>query len=591
MPTHSFMYLILILCAINTFGQSNETYQLTYSSYLGGSEFEQARDLALDKEGNIYVVGGTSSPDFPTSQGAYNMIYNNSGSSTVGGWGPMMVFVSKFSKRGDLIWSTYIGGPNYDRAYAVEVDDAGYVYVGGRAGDDFPTTAGAFQEDFIQKTPINRLYGHQNGFICKLQPDGSDLVWSTYYGSDSFGFFRDIDIDDQGNIYGILNAVRNLPRGISPTAFNTTLQGSFDMVPVKFSSDGTQVLWAGVLGGSGEDRGGPSIRVAPDQTVYVAGSTQSSDFPVTAGAAQPTHGGQNDVFLTRISDDGSELLFSTYLGGSDDEFSETHILALDSSGRAHIACATNSDDVITTAGVLQPVLGGPGAFDILLAKYDHDGQLLACSYLGGTNSDFPEGISINQQGDFLVGGGTVSDDFPISSNAFQKQMNGADEGFVVQVSGTLDTLRYASYFGGSSDDAVRAFGVQNDGTLAISGQTLSQDLPTTNNALQTNHNNPRTHDSYLSIFQNDQVSSVGAILSSQDFKVHPNPFEDDLHISSTEKIASITITDAHRRVILVEDAADSEQLTLRLSQLQSGFYLLSIQRANGIVSVPVVKAE
>ncbi len=330
--------IIFLLPAINILAQLKPVFELNHSTYFGGSDFEQARDLAVDKDGNVYITGGTSSENFPTTEGAYNRIYNNEGSETVGNWGPMMAFVAKFVPDGELLWSTFLGGPNYDRAYAIEVDDEGYVYIGGRAGDDFPTTTGAYQKEFTRKGYKNNLYGHQNGFISKLSPDGSELVWSTYYGSDSFGFFRDIDIDDDGYVYGILNAVLSKPNGIPDDAYDTDHNGSYDMVAVKFNQDGSDVVWATFLGGSGEDRGGPSIRVGPDESVYVNGGTKSKDFPVTENAVQKEFYGDNsEIFVTRIAPDGKSLIYSTLFGREGNEGTETHGLFVDRKGQAYVA--------------------------------------------------------------------------------------------------------------------------------------------------------------------------------------------------------------------------------------------------------------
>jgi hypothetical protein len=582
MKMRSYLFFLSLLFISNgIISQSMDRYDLIYSTYLGGSEFEQARNMAVDSEGNFYVVGGTSSPDFPVTAGAYNTQYNNAGSSTVGRWGPMMVFVSKFSKDGILIWSTFIGGPNYDRAYAVEVDDEGYVYIGGRAGDDFPTTPGAFQEDFSLKYPTNRLYGHQNGFISKLSPDGSELIWSTYYGSDSYGFFRDIDIDDEGNVYGILNAVETLPNGIPPTAFDTDLNGDYDMVPVKFSSDGSQVIWAGVLGGSGRDSGGPSIRVGPDKTVYVAGGTLSSDFPTTPGAPQPTHGGNSDVFVTRISADGSEILYSTYLGGSQNEFSETHILEVDHLGQAHIACASNSNDVFTTPGVIQPVKAGNTDFDVLLAKYSINGDLLACSYFGGTNSEQPEGLYIDENGTFYAGGGTQSPDFPVTPSAIQSTHGGESDGFVIKLNSNFDTLYYSTFFGGSGEEAARAFHVTKDGHIGLSGQTISTDLPLTSNAFQSQHNNPTSRDSYLAILAPERISTNTEEWAHENhIRVFPNPAHLAFTIEAEWPIQCIQIFDLNGR-LQTALTGNYSSMQIPVSMLNKGWYNLKVQTSQG----------
>ena len=493
--------ILLLFITYHTMAQKLGDYYLKYSSYFGGNDFEQCRDLAIDKEGNIYITGGTSSPDFPTTNGVYNTIYNNQGSGTIGNWGPMMVFVSKFSPDGNLIWSTYLGGPSYDRAYGIEVDDQGFVYIGGRAGEGFPTTTGAFQENFITRGSFNNLYGHQNGFITKLSPDGKEMIWSTYYGSDSFGFFRDIDIDEEGNVYGILNSVRFKPNGIPDNAFDSDHNGGYDMVAVKLNSDGSDVSWATFLGGSGEDRGGPSIRVGTDRSVYVGGVTKSTDFPTTQNAFQKTRKGGSDFFVSRISPDGTSMIYSTYFGGSDIEASETHSLFVDSMGHAFIACATRSNDIPTTPGVIKEQKTNIGDWDALLAKLSIDGSsVIACSYFGGDMADSPEGLYVDNYGNLYFGGGTHSNNIPTTLDNTQDQLQGGGDGMIIKLNPDFSEVQYCSYFGGSDDESVRAFSVREDGTICISGQVSSYDLPVDSNSMQGNIASPNKADSFLAIF-------------------------------------------------------------------------------------------
>jgi hypothetical protein len=167
---------------------------LEFATYLGGSGGENFRDVVVDANSNIYVTGGTSSSDFPTTPGAYDRTFATGGSD-LGSAGPMDVFVSKFSPSGQLVWSTYLGGPNYDRAYAIEVDAQGHVYLAGRAGPGFPTSPGVLQPNFAGDSGPAGAYGKQDGFVAKLSPDGSQLLWATYFGEAGGGFIRDLDID------------------------------------------------------------------------------------------------------------------------------------------------------------------------------------------------------------------------------------------------------------------------------------------------------------------------------------------------------------------------------------------------------------
>lgn len=580
--------LLSLLCTVLFFipihAQVAVEYGLNFSTFFGGNHFEQARDLVIDQEGNIYLTGGTSSANFPTTPGAYNTVYNDTGSATVGNWGPMMVFVAKFSPEGELLWSTFLGGPNYDRAYAIEVDEEGFVYVGGRAGDDFPTTEGVFQEEFVQGGGINNLYGHQNGFIAKLSPDGSELIWSTYYGADSFGFFRDFDIDDDGYVYGILNAVRAVPAGISDDAFDTDLNGSYDMVAVKFNPEASDVEWATFLGGSGEDRGGPAIRVGTDKSVFVGGSTKSNDFPTTTNAIQSQRNGPSDFFVTRITADGTALIYSTYFGGNGDEFSETHSLYVDHLDQAYVACATRSTDISTTLNAFKPQKTSTTDIDGLFFKLSTDGsQLLACTYFGGPNGDEPEGLHVDEEENLYVGGGSASDNLPVSSDAPQSQKAGGRDGFIVKMNTDFSAALVGSYFGGTEDESVRAFGVMEDGSIAIAGQTSSEDFPVTLNAFQTTHaSSPAQADSYLAFFEATPVTATEELQDAfAQVQLFPNPATDYVQITSGDyELQRVSIMDITGRILLQKDnGRDLSTLTIR--SLPTGQYVLKISLAQG----------
>lgn len=571
--TFYFHLLSVGLCA-----QSNLGYNLHYSSFLGGTDFEQSRNLAIDKEGFIYLTGGTSSPDFPTTPGVYQEVYDGRGSSTVGGWGPMSVFVSKFSPDGQLVWSTFVGGPSYDRAYAIEVGDDGKVYIGGRAGEGYPTTSGAFQEQFTTGGGFNNLYGHQNGFISILSADGTELLYSTYYGSDSFGFFRDIDIDDKGYVYGVLNAVRRLPRGIRQDAFSTSHSGGqYDMAPVKFSPQLDSVVWATMLGGSGQDRGGPSIRVGTDYSVFVAGATESQDFPITPNAAQPNYGGgQNDMFITRINPEGTVLIYSTYFGGNDLDVSETHCLFVDNQNQAHVACGTKSTDIPTTQGAVKSAKQGSD-FDALLGKLSSDGQtVLACSYFGGTGNDFSEGLHVGEDGDLYFGGTIGSDDMPTTLKAIQSSIAGQEDAFIVRLDSNFTRIKYSTYFGGSRHDAVRAFAVSEEGEIVFGGQTESNDLLTTQNAFQVNRVSSNNEDDcYFGILT--PLTTTSVISQNEEYRLYPNPATDYIILElNNPVILDLEIFDIKGRMVYDNKGVEN-QTEVDISNFSPGMYLYKIK--------------
>ena len=397
----------------------------------------------------------------------------------------MDVFVAKFSPTGTLVWSTFIGGPNYDRAYAIEVDSTG-VYIGGRAGVGFPTTAGVVQRNFGGDNDPNPLYGSQDGFMAKLSLDGTTLLWATYFGDVGRGSFRDITVDASNNVYGILTDASANPH-ISSGAFQTSARGGGDAVVVKLSSNASSVIWATYFGGSGYDLGTPSIRVNAAGTVWVSGFTDSSDMPTTSGAYDTSYNGSGDMYLGKLNATGTALIYGTYFGGSAVEFSETHGLAVDSSGNAYLAATTKSSDLPTTVGAFDRTYNGSGGSgtgsnsnypgDAFVAKISSDGKsLLAATYLGGSVGEGLEGIALDGNGNVYVAGASYSTNFPVTGNAFQKLNSGQADFFAAKLSGDLRQLLFSSFVGGNDNDYGRAVHASSTGDLYVVGMSSSSNF-------------------------------------------------------------------------------------------------------------------
>ncbi len=398
----------------------------------------------------------------------------------------MDVYVAKISPSGSLIWSTFIGGPNYDRAYAIELDPSGNVVVGGRAGRNFPVTGGAFQTTF-QGHNTGALYGEQNAFVCKLAPNGASLRWCSYEGP--FDMNRDIAVDSAGNVYGVSNY--NPADGGGPIntswfagAYQPVTRGDNDGVVIKIKADGTQVLWATFLGGSGYDSGTPSIRVDGSGNPYVLLYTNSADIPTTVGAYDRTYNGGGDLYLAKLSSTGSSLTFGTYFGGSSSEFSETHGLALDPAGNAYIAATTRSTDMPTTLSAFDRSYNGSGGSgtnypgDAFIAKISSTGaSLIASTYLGGSDGEGLEGVAIDGSGNVYVAGASFSTNLPTTGNAFQTLNSGQSDFFVAKLSGDLRQLLFSSFAGGSATDYGRSVYTDGMGNFYLVGMSNSIDFP------------------------------------------------------------------------------------------------------------------
>ncbi|MCX7017188.1 MAG: hypothetical protein NTW86_32265, partial [Candidatus Sumerlaeota bacterium] len=387
-------------------------------------------------------------------------------------------FVQKWTPQGQIVWSTVIcataGGA---KGFSLRVDSAGYVYVAGVGADGLPVTAGVFQPDFIGHHPPN-ISAPACSFIAKIKPDGSDLVWLSYCGS--YYEHRDMTMDSHGDIYVTsawdpASGQQAMPAQWFANAYQKTPRGGKDFVLIKVKSDGSRVLWATYLGGSGDDSGAGSVRVDADGYVYALTSTKSDDIPLLpAGVARP-RAGKDDYYLAKLTPDGSGLVYGTCLGGSGGEFLGTHSLEIDSHGNAYVSCFTNSPDFPTMPGAFQTVL--KGGSDTFVSKFSPTGSLVASTLLGGSGSEITEGIAVTPASEIIISGNTNSTDFPVTATALQPANGDWTDGYLVKVSNDLSTALYATYWGGSGSDSARDTAADSAGNLYFAGQTQSPNFP------------------------------------------------------------------------------------------------------------------
>ncbi len=313
---------------------------LIYSTYLGGSGYDEGTGIAVDASGNAYVAGNAGSTDFPTA----NALQPASG-------GGEDAFVAKINASGStLVYSTYLGGSARENGEGIAVDSAGNAYVtGNTTSTNFPTA------NALQSTLGG---GYYNAFVTKINASGSALVYSTYLGGNGGAGGGDmgsgIAVDASGNAYVTGGAAStNFP---TVNALQSTLAGNYNAFVTKFNAAGSALIYSTYLGGSGGDQGN-SIAVDASGNAYVAGITSSFDFP-TANALQSAYAGNYDPFVTEINASGSALVYSTYLGGSNRDFGQG--IAADPSGNAYVTGSTLSTN-FPTAKALQAALGGRGA--------------------------------------------------------------------------------------------------------------------------------------------------------------------------------------------------------------------------------------
>ena len=396
---------------------------LVYSTFLGGSDLDSAGGIAIDAAGNAYVTGTTSSPDFPTTVGAFDTMLNGRDA-----------FVTKLNPSGSaLVYSTLLGGIDDELGSSIAVDIAGNAYVtGSTTSANFPRTPGAFDTTLNP----NEVF---EAFVTKLNPSGSALVYSTLLGGSKGSSPAGIALDTSGNVY-VAGTTSSSDFPTTVGAFATTSNGSDDVFVTKLNATGTAAFYSTYLGGGTmEDARG--IAIDTSGSAYVTGLTNSINFPTTVGAFDTTYGGNFDGFVTKLNSSGSALVYSTYLG--DVNFDIGNDIVVDPSGNAYVTGNTASPNFPTTVDAFDTTYNG-GSSDAFVTKLNAAGSAIVYStFLGGSgdsstgvSDDSGLGITLDSFGSIYVTGATRSANFPTTVGAFDTTHNGVEDAFVVKFSNT-----------------------------------------------------------------------------------------------------------------------------------------------------------
>ena len=307
------------------------------------------------------------------------------------------------------------------------------------------------------------------------------MVYSTYLGGVGFDGANGIAVDSSGDAYITGRAASfDFPVAKPFQAANHGAPGDGTAFVTKLNASGSALLYSTYLGGSFFETG---LGIAVDRhgNAYVTGSTASEDFPTTPRAFQRTSGGRNDGFVTKLNAAGNALIYSTYLGGADDDSGAG--IAVDRIGNAYVTGYTCSTD-FPTANALQGGSGSGGCYDAFVARLNRSGSALVYStYLGGSGWDFGSGIAVDRQGNTYATGWTGSTDFP-TANPLQAASGDAVAGegdtFVTKLNAAGNTLVYSTYLGGSSQDVGTSIAADSSGSAYVTGFTRSANFPTAN---------------------------------------------------------------------------------------------------------------
>lgn len=449
-----------------------------YQDAPGGRQPVEARYVALDHE-SYEIVLGAYNPELPLTLDPV------------------------------VSWSSYLGGTrtpggDYDQAYGIAVDSSGFVYIGGTTySPDFPVTG-----------PDIVLGGSQDSFIIKLDltTNPSTVKWCSFLGGSQYDNLTALTVDSAGDVY----ATGSTDSSDFPTTLGPAWQNG-DVFVTKIKSDGTQVLYSRLLGGSNSEYAN-KIAVDSSFNAYVAGTTYSSDFPIVGGF-DLTFKGNGDGFIVKLKNDAA-VAWSTFLGGTD--YDTIRSVAVDSAGsNVYVAGYTSSTDFHVLSGYRMFNTGNQDAFVAKIASGTSTATLTWSTYIGGSGYDYLEGMAIDTAGSVYITGTTYkypgSTNFPTAGVPYSTTLTGdyTDHCFISKFL-TGGGLSWSTYFGGNSTDHPMAIAV--DGTNPIiTGWTYSSNLPTFPlGPLPAAMAYDRTHNGGIDVFVS-KFSSTGSTLTWSTF--------------------------------------------------------------------------
>jgi hypothetical protein len=550
-----------------------------YSSYFGGSGNEWGQAIAVDSLGYVYIAGHSLSLNLPTSS-AYQP--NNAGNSDA--------FIAKLSPdMTQIIFCTYLGGTENDGIWDVVLDKNSNIYATGyTASVNFPVTKNAYD---------NVHNGDFDVFFVKMSPDG-ELLYSSFFGGSGKEQARSLFMDDSLNIYvtGFTNS-RNFP---VKSAYSNTYNGGNgnqygyggDAYVIKFNMKYDTLVFSTYLGGSGNEWG-YGIAVDNDYNVYIAGQSESVDFP-TKNGFDSIYAENTDGFISKLSNTGNELIYSSYFGGSN--FDVLDALAVNDKNEAYFIGGTASSGLDCSDFAFYKNLNG--GEDIVIGKVSASGNTLEyLSYFGGSKTDFGKWgcskLQLLDSSTIILVSNTLSTNLPVTVNAFDNNFSGgSDYGdlFISKLNIDKKENLYTSYFGGSGEEGAHlGIACLNDSTVYISSWTSSLNLYTSPDALFTKHQGAQSDVFLFRANLNAQApTSVKNLLGTSELQIFPNPASKTIQIKGIENLlnkSTYHLTDINGKTIK-QGKLDAESIDI--SALPKGFYLFGLNTHKGIITEKIV---
>lgn len=448
-----------------------------FFSYLGGNSWEYGLSISVNSQQQATLSGITMSKDFPVTPSAFQ----TTGKTCSWGW-CYNGFVTKFNKAGTgLLFSTYLGGSSgswSDWIRGMQLNANGDIYlVGNTQSSDFPVTSDAVQKTY--KGGSGTWYAG-DAFLTILKKDGTGLLYSTYLGGTKDEIGHDLFINESGHIYVVgSSASTNFPTTPGAKIFNTAVKGPTDGFITKFSADGKKILYSHLMGGTGSDVFEGIYSNGEDEP-YVVGYSNSGDFPVSTKAVQKTSRGGYDFVVVKMVSSGTNFHYSTYLGGSGDEyfwnspFFSTVKITANVKEQAIISGVTRSKNFPVTSDALQATNKSKSGWGINLAitKLNYDGsKILYATYFGGDQFEYPGAITAKKVGcvSYILSGGlTASSSYPTTKGAFKENPKTSGtgwsySGYVTKFRDTLYTEKIDLNFDDSIVECDNVFEILDGG--------------------------------------------------------------------------------------------------------------------------------
>ena len=429
---------------------------IEWGTYYGGSADETCYGMEMDKTGNIYITGITSSASAIATSGAYL-------SSLMG---KRSAFIAKFNSLGNLKWATYYGGKDATYSKSIALDVNGNIFISGITWDSTGiATNGAYKTSATAYT---------SAFLAKFNTSGY-LSWGTYFGGDKYDESNSVATDSAGNVYILCDG--SSTDIATSGAYQSSNNGKDDIYLAKFSNAGG-LNWATYFGGNYYEYG-TCVKIDNKGNAIITGTTESTTNLATSGASQTSYQGITDVFLAKFNSAGA-LKWATYYGG--DQYDASSCLVTDIYGNIYLTGGTKSSyPGIATSGAYKSSYVYD--YDAFIAKFNESGNLVWGSYYGGDGKDYAYDICLNKSGNLLVTGNTYSTYGIVTQNAYERYPKKGGNIFIAEFS-TNSRLLYGTYFGSNSN--IHAAGIRTDtsSNIYITGYTDDYNTLATKSAYQ-----------------------------------------------------------------------------------------------------------